>query len=151
MIRKLNLIALIMLFISCNFSPDPIIYGVDECNYCKMIIVDNTHSSLIFTEKGKSHKFDSIECLINHIHENHDTDYLQKSNKTLMFVSNFNSPGNMLNVTSAKFLISDKLSSPMGANLSAFSSIQEVLKIDNNAEILDWNTLIDNTKGLIQN
>ncbi|MBT3282170.1 MAG: hypothetical protein HOC22_00950 [Cryomorphaceae bacterium] len=151
MLNKLHLIGLIFLFISCNFSPEPINYGVDECNYCKMIIVDNAHSSEIFTNKGKSYKFDSIECMVNYLHENHDTDYVQKPDKTLILVSNFNSPGSMLNVTNAKFLISEKISSPMGANLSAFTSIKEILEIDNNAQILDWNTLVENFRNLIQN
>ena len=149
--NKLNIIGLIFLFISCKFSPDNIRYGFDECSYCRMTIVDNTHSSQFITSKWKSYNFDSIECMLDYLYENNDTNYLKKNDKILMLVSNFKSPGKMLNVKDAKFLISKKISSPMGANISAFSSIEEILEIDNSGEIIDWNNLIENYNILNKN
>ena len=35
--------------------------------------------------------------------------------------------------------------------LKLLTNIKEILEIDNNAQILDWNTLVENFRNLIQN
>ncbi len=49
---------------SCGSNPEPINYGHDECEFCRMQISDNRYGAELVTDKGKVYKFDSIECLI---------------------------------------------------------------------------------------
>lgn len=100
--------------ISCEIGPEPIHYGEDGCEYCKMTIVDKQHASELVTSKGKVYKFDAIECMINFRKEHEDIQY------ALYLVNDFSNPGEMIDATMATFLISENISSPMGANLSAF-------------------------------
>ena len=41
------------LIISCGVSPQPIIYGTDECEHCRMMISDNKYGAEIVNSKGK--------------------------------------------------------------------------------------------------
>lgn len=104
------------LFFSCEIGPKPIHYGEDGCEYCKMTIVDKQHASELVTSKGKVYKFDAIECMVNFRKEHEDIQY------ALYLVSDFNTPGDMVDATMATFLISENISSPMGANLAAFQN-----------------------------
>ncbi len=57
-------ITLTLLISSCGSKPEPINYGHDECEFCRMQISDNRYGAELVTDKGKVYKFDSIECLI---------------------------------------------------------------------------------------
>ena len=69
MIRK-TLILLSLVLSSCQVSERPIDYGADECDYCKMIIMDQRYGSELVTEKGKVYTFDAAECLIEYLQYN---------------------------------------------------------------------------------
>jgi copper chaperone NosL len=114
---KLFLSAVLLgILISCNVEPEAIEYGKDQCSFCKMNVVDKTHASQYVTKKGKQFKFDAIECMIHDLNEKHEEDI------SLFLVSNYSNPGEMIDAKTAIFLISEEIKSPMGANLSAFSS-----------------------------
>ena len=49
----------------CEVSPQPIDYGNEVCDFCKMTIVDTQHATEIVTKKGKTYKFDASECMVN--------------------------------------------------------------------------------------
>ena len=110
------IIALLLLFISCNVSPNPIDYGSDGCHFCKMTIVDKVHAAEIVTKKGKVYKFDATECMINFI-DDFDTTEI-----ALYLSNNYTEPEELIDATTATFLISENISSPMGAFLSAFKN-----------------------------
>ena len=102
-----------------------------------MNIVDKTHAAQYVTSKGKQFKFDAIECMVN--------DLKAKSNIDLTFllVADFGNPGQMVDAKTATFLISPEIKSPMGANLSAFSSLEKATEIQqkHTGEIHTWNSL----------
>jgi len=52
-----------LLFISCSTKPQPIQYGKDVCDHCKMTIVDQKFGGEIVTKKGKAYKFDDLICM----------------------------------------------------------------------------------------
>ncbi len=108
-----------MLLISCNVSPQQIDYGNDACHFCNMTIVDRQHASQVVTTKGKAYKYDAIECMVHSMQ-----DELKDTEIALYLVADFNQPGQLMDAMSASYLITDKISSPMGANLSAFESQQ---------------------------
>jgi copper chaperone NosL len=119
---------------ACEIGPKPIHYGEDGCEYCKMTIVDKQHASELVTSKGKVYKFDAIECMIIFRKENEDIQY------ALYLVNDFNKPGELIDATMATFLISEKISSPMGANLSAFYAETDASKIQatHGGDVYSW-------------
>ncbi len=108
------------LFLSCNKSRQPINYGEDQCDFCSMGIVQKTHSAQLVTSKGKQYKFDAIECMVNFL-----KDDIDKYSEANLFVANYNQPGVMIDAKNASYLISKNITSPMGANLSAFISVEK--------------------------
>lgn len=119
---------------SCEIGPEPINYGEDGCEYCKMTIVDKQHASELVTSKGKVYKFDAIECMINFRKEHEDIQY------ALYLVNDFSNPGEMIDATMATFLISENISSPMGANLSAFYAEADANEVQasHGGNVYDW-------------
>jgi len=107
---------IILIFISCEVKQQPIVYGSDACEYCQMTIVDRQYASQLVNENGKAYNFDAIECMLNYSEENKDTDY------QLYLINNFEKQGTFIDAKTATYLISPNISSPMGANLSAFIS-----------------------------
>lgn len=103
--------------VSCNVSPQHIEYGTDACHYCNMTIVDRQHASQLVTTKGKAFKFDAIECMVHSLQDD-----LKDTEIALYLTADFNQPGQLMDATMATYLVSDQISSPMGANLSAFEN-----------------------------
>ena len=112
--------SLFILVISCKIAPKKIAYGSDHCQFCDMTVVDKTHAAEYVTKKGKPYVFDAIECMINYQQKNDIKEEL-----AFILVANYNHPGKLINANEATYLISDKIKSPMGANLSAFASKKE--------------------------
>ncbi len=105
------------LLTSCNVEPQPINYGEDACHYCDMTIVDRQHASQLVTLKGKAYKYDAIECMVHSLQ-----DEFMDTEMAHYLVADFRQPGTLMDAKKASFLVSEKLQSPMGANLSAFSN-----------------------------
>lgn len=111
-----SLFLAIVFFIGCSVEPKPIQYGVDNCHYCNMTIVDDKHSAELVTAKGKVYKFDAIECMIRNIHSDPNQEY------KYLLIADYNSPGELIDAKQGYYLISENLPSPMGENLSGFSA-----------------------------
>ncbi len=62
--KQVFLITLILMSIisSCSVEPKPIIFGADQCNYCKMNIVDNPEKQLRKVFKLTGDNFAGIYC-----------------------------------------------------------------------------------------
>ena len=132
----LGMITLIL--ISCNVSPQPIEYGTDACHFCNMTIVDRQHASELVTTKGKAYKYDAVECMVHSLqNEMKDTEI------SMYLVSDFNKPGQFLDANMATFLVSKEISSPMGANLSAFENetIAKKAKENFRGELFSWEAI----------
>lgn len=130
-------IFILLLTISCKIEPQPIEYGKDQCSFCKMNVVDKTHAAQYVTSKGKQFKFDAIECMVNDLNEKNVDDI------AILLVANYDNPGEMIDATTATFLISKEIKSPMGANLSALPSKNkaEELQQKHGGAIYIWETL----------
>ncbi len=105
----------IMLLTSCSNQPEPISYGEDECEFCKMMVMDKRYGAELVTDKGKIYKFDSIECMVGYI----DNKKLDKNNYSSVWVGNYVNPGNLIDASKAIYLKNDELRSPMGLNVLA--------------------------------
>ncbi len=131
------------LFISCEVKPQPINYGSDMCEYCRMTIVDRHYASQLVNTNGKAYNFDAIECMIKYSNENKETEY------QLYLINNFENQGTLIDAKTATYLISPQISSPMGANLSAFISKEaaQQAKKKYNGELYNWKSI---TKKIIK-
>lgn len=120
--------------LACSTGPRPINYGKDQCELCKMTVMDNKFGTEIVTTKGKVMVFDSDECM---------RDYINKFNPAASgyHVTNFNKPGSLLDGKTAWYLHSSAIKSPMGGNLAAFATKTEAetAKGKNSGDVLDWN------------
>ena len=109
--------------ISCTVEPKPIEYGIDHCYFCDMTVVEKTHAAQYTTLKGRSYSFDAVECLIRKLNQDEN-----EANMAFIRVADYANPGSLSNANTATYLISDKIKSPMGANLSAFSKYESAKK-----------------------
>lgn len=117
---------------SCSRQPEPIKYGEDSCHYCSMTIVSEAFSAQAVSSKGKQHKYDAIECMVNDLLENNSEPAIQR-------VADFSRPGTMIDAEMAKYVINDSINSPMGANLAALQ--QETYPVDGKENVFSWEEL----------
>lgn len=144
-VKNISVSALVFIFLSCSLEPEPINYGKDLCAHCNMKIMDKRYGAELLNSKGKVFKFDSGECLIDYISQNN----IPVSDIGLTLVTDFNNPGNLITTKSAGFLISQKLPSPMGAFLTAFSSQAEAKKKseETGGEVYTWDSVRQKLPG----
>lgn len=128
--------AIIMLsFQSCSTRPEPIKYGSNACDFCKMTIMDNKFANEWITDKGKIFKFDDVHCLLS----------FRKTDKSkgAAFINDYNGKKELINANKLLLVKSDVLKAPMGGHIAAFvdrSSAEEFLK-SNAGIVLSWQQL----------
>ena len=129
----------LFLLASCSKEVAQIKYGTDQCENCKMTLTDKKYGALIFTNKGKSFKFDAAECMLDYVKENK----ISESEIDKYFVINLTEPGELINAAETIFLISPELRSPMGENISAFKNKADAEKYQTEfgGEIFSWDEL----------
>ncbi len=144
MTAKFILTTIYLLFlVSCTVKPKAIDYGKAHCHYCEMTIVDQNHAAFYITKKGKQFNFDSIECLINELK------LIDETTLSFIQVAHFGKPNQFIDANSASFLVSPAITSPMGENLSAFSTIIEAQKVkqENGGDIFTWQEIKNKLKN----
>lgn len=137
--KKYILLFLSFSFIlSCNVTPEKIKYGQDHCSHCDMTVVDKTHAAQYVTKKGRSYSFDAIECLIWKLQKENNENQM-----AFILVTDYNRPETLIEAKLAIFLISEKIKSPMSANLSAFKSEEEAQKALNKfgGKLYNWDEI----------
>jgi copper chaperone NosL len=129
---------------SCGSEPEPINYGHDECEFCRMLVTDNKYGAELVTDKGKIYKFDSIECMIEFSLVKNT---LGDTNNKLL-ITDFNNPGNLVDARNSFYVKNDKFRSPMGLNVTAFKGEEQVQKFisENGGEKLSWVEVIELVK-----
>lgn len=110
---------------SCNVSLEPIHYGKESCDHCRMVIMDPKFGGEIITDKGKIYKFDSEECLI-YFYKSHQN---EQKHFTIIAVTDYSKPKTWIDIHKALFVQDEHFQSPMGANLAAFDARKEAENI----------------------
>ena len=136
--NKIIMVVAMLSLVSCKIEPQAINYGKDACHFCKMNIVDKQHAAQYVTKKGKQFKFDAVECMVNELIANDNEDQIAK-----LLVANYGTDGEMVDATTATYLICKEIKSPMGAFLSAFSTEKKALGTQKElgGVIYNWTTL----------
>ena len=102
-----------------------------------MNIVDRQHAAEVISNKGKAFKYDAVECMLIDLKKKDAHKF------SLYLVSPYDMPNKLIDANLCTYLISEAVSSPMGANLSAFINKSEALNIlkENKGEIYTWKNL----------
>jgi len=131
--------ALVLLVSACSQEPHEVHYGSDECAYCKMMITDNRFAAQAVTETGKSIKFDAIECMADYAGEKKVE--LQSAE---LWVSDFNNPGEWVNINNAFLIRSEVINSPMGESLLALDNEKDLKEhlAEYPGERVEWQRLV---------
>lgn len=117
--RLTILAAIVFVAVSCSKDPQPVRFGDAECVYCKMRITNPRFASQAMSDKGKSHFFDSIECLMAFRYQKED-DWNQQGK---FWVPDFTRPdaeNRWIRAQQATYVQSDSIHSPMGLAILAF-------------------------------
>lgn len=136
--------SLLIFLNSCGSEPEPIDYGHDECEFCRMQITDNKYGAEIVTVTGKVYKFDSIECLVDFaLLKNMIGD--QENN---LLITDYSNPESFIDARKAFYLHNDEFRSPMGLNVMAFGgkSYLDNFVSENGGEPLSWVEVIELVK-----
>jgi copper chaperone NosL len=130
---------LIILLSSCNAQPSAFNIGKDNCDDCKMTIMDAKFGGEIITKKGRVYKFDDAHCLANFIKSNN----VKKEEIAGIAFMNYENPNTFLKAESAFFVVSPQLKSPMNSNAAAFSNEQAAQKTakEANGVVENWTKL----------
>jgi copper chaperone NosL len=133
---------LLVFFSSCSVKPEPINFGKDQCDDCRMTIVDTHYGGEILTKKGRAYKFDDVRCVANYI----NTGRIKTEEiKSVLFVD-YNNSKSLLDSKTAVFVVSEALKSPMNSHAAAFSSESAAMQIanKNDGALTNWENLLNN-------
>lgn len=133
---------LLIVLAGCEPKPQPIQFGSDQGDYCRMMITEPQFASQILNNQGRAFKFDSIECMAAYAMTADDPDNFHSH-----WVPNFTNPDEWLRAEEAFFLHSETLRSPMGLYLSAYPDREtaEEYRQEYRGEIVGW----DEVKELV--
>jgi copper chaperone NosL len=125
-------------------EPQPIAYGHDQCDQCGMTITGKKHGSELVTRTSKVYKFDSPECLAWYVLAKGEA-----ADAALLLVPDFNQPGELMDATTATFLQSKKLPSPMAMGLSAFKNNEEAQQVQavKGGKLYTWPQTLERCKN----
>ncbi len=136
---------IVVVLVGCAPSPEPIDYGVDTCIYCKMLITERQYGAVLVTQKGKVYKYDSVECMAAAYLQQH----LPHEEIHSLWTVRFDEPGTLIRATDAVFLHSPNLRSPMGLNVSAYSTraFAEQTQARYGGDLIDWKNVLHLVEG----
>ncbi|MDO5655615.1 MAG: nitrous oxide reductase accessory protein NosL [Flavobacteriaceae bacterium] len=140
---RLLLTLVFVAFIACSTEPKPINYGTDICDHCGMNIMDHPYGTELVTDKGKVYKFDSTECMLSYMETNENRNYAH------ILTATMDQPGTLQNALTSSFLVSENLPSPMGANITAYTTKELAQEAQNEfkGEVYDFEEIKKHQSG----
>jgi copper chaperone NosL len=137
-------IVILMTLISCSVEPQPLQYGKDACHSCKMTLMDNKFGAEVVSRKGKIFKFDDTNCLIGFL----NSDQLKEEEIAYCLITDFASPGTLVDAKTAFYVKSEEIKSPMAGKVAAFQNKNTLTSHKENWKgiELSWGELITEFK-----
>ena len=138
-LTKLAVIFLIFLA-SCSREPQSISYGKDNCDFCKMTIMDEKFAAQCISTKGKTFRFDDIHCLVSFLKNGG----VWRNEIDGIYISDYLKNNNWIKSDKAFFLKSENFHGPMGGNIVAFISDTQRMEFNKQikGEPLTWKDII---------
>lgn len=138
-VKFIFFIAFIYAVCGCNPESKPIHYGEDKCEFCRMSIVDQRFGGEVVTQKGKTYKFDAVECLVNYLDERVEDETKLK----FILTNTYDNPGGLVDVSACTYLKSANMPSPMGMFINPFKERSEavILQEENAGTLFSWEEL----------
>ncbi len=129
-----------MILGGCAKKPAAIAFGTDACEHCSMTITDERHGAEFVTNKGRSYKFDSIECMVEALA---DGGKLAGTEVRSFYVIDYAHPRLIIDASRAHFLVSPNLPSPMGANVTSFADEPDALHVQKykGGDVMNWDSI----------
>lgn len=126
-----------LLFMSCNSGPQPIRFGSDGCDFCKMTITDKKFGAELVTKKGKVYKFDDLHCLSSFT----SAGSFDKDQTQTIYLVDFPSDGQLIKADQSFLLQSENLRGPMGGNVAAFANLDSLQQFQRDfpGKQMSWN------------
>jgi len=106
-----------------------------------MSISDDRFASELVLKTGKAQKYCSIECMVRDANRSENFTAKDIDN---YYVIDMTKPKIFIPVADATFLVSEKIQSPMGANLAAFKEKSNAVELQK-----DWDGVIYNWDELM--
>ncbi|OQP64330.1 hypothetical protein A3860_20375 [Niastella vici] len=124
---------------SCSTGPQPIEFGKDACDFCKMTILDQRFGGEVITRKGKVYKFDDIHCITSFLRSSN----MRKTDLAGIYLLEYSTPKEFVHASESFLLQSSDLHSPMGSNTAAFlnEGNREQAKQQVNGKNVHWNEI----------
>ncbi len=149
-LKKMFFLGLMISFIASGCSdtePQPLSYGKDICEHCKMVISDQKYGAEMITKKGKVYKFDSAECLIDFIAKEANQ---QQSKDAKLLAINFAKPGIFMDAKTAFYLKDKGYHSPMGGNIAPFETemLADNNQVSPDAKVLTFEEVVKDRKQI---
>lgn len=134
--KKLILSTLMGVLCAITFAQHSIDVVGNQCKHCNMTIKDPVFAAAAISEDG-SHQFDAIECLVNFLKEQSESDF-----QTLL-VADYGNEGSFVEASKATYLKSKAIASPMGAYISAYGSEEVARRVqkDKGGTLYNWKEL----------
>ncbi|CAN5299557.1 hypothetical protein BH09BAC2_BH09BAC2_04430 [soil metagenome] len=108
----------------CNSGSQPISYGKDQCENCKMAISDQRFACEIVSKKGRAYKFDDSKCLQAFYRSGKiDSGDIKKN-----YFTDFEAPHSLIECDYVYLLNSPNLRAPMGGSIAGFSKKEDFQK-----------------------
>jgi copper chaperone NosL len=120
---KMAIAALVapLILVSCSSGVKPINYGKDNCDHCKMTIVDNKFGVEIISNTGKTFKMDDLVCAHGFINDQ----VIPPSEIKAVYVNNYLGSGELHDIKTMTIVRDEELKTPMGGSLAAFVTKEE--------------------------
>jgi copper chaperone NosL len=124
---------------SCNEQPQPITAGKENCDFCKMTIMDVKFATELITVKGKIYKFDDAHCLVSSLRSG----IIDKKDVKEIYFIDYKNISKFIPANAVFLLSSEALHSPMSGNVAAFSTVAErdKLQLQIKGDTISWSNL----------
>ena len=121
---------------ACTIETKPIDFGNDDCDYCKMTISDTRYGAELLTKKGRDYKFDDLHCMKGFLND----EIVAEDQVHSLWIVDFSNPEQLIKAETSFLLHNDELKSPMGSNIAAFGSEEDVntYHSEYSGKILTW-------------
>jgi copper chaperone NosL len=128
-----------VLVTACAPAPDDVHWGMEECAQCQMVVSDERFAAQAVDRRGKTYKFDAIECMAAFV----DSGALAAGDIHSLWIAD--GRDSWVAVEDAAFLHSENTRSPMGGGYTAHADGDAArrLQAEVGGELLTWQQVRD--------